>query len=188
MARRPPKPPAVPTESTLHEAALAHLARYGGTRAGVLRVLDRRIARWAAATPGAEAAAARAAARAVVARLVESGAVSDAAYAESRTRSLRRAGKSARAIGAHLAAKGVAGPLARNQSAADPEQELAAAAIHMRRRRLGAFRAGASGPDQMRRDLGALARAGFAQDVARRALALDAEAAEALITAFRAGL
>ena len=40
----------------------------------------------------------------------------------------------------------------------------------------------------MRRDLGALARAGFAQDIARRALALDVEAAEALITAFRAGL
>ena len=96
MARPPRKPPARPTESLLHGAALTHLARYGATASGLLRVLDRRVARWAASEAGdvEGAAAARAAARRVVAKLAESGAVNDADYAEARSRSLRRAGKS----------------------------------------------------------------------------------------------
>ncbi|NVN30925.1 regulatory protein RecX, partial [Endobacter medicaginis] len=43
-SRRPPGPP--PSGHVLHEAALRHLARFAATRAGLLRVLDRRIARW----------------------------------------------------------------------------------------------------------------------------------------------
>ena len=38
-----------PDEARLHEAALTHIARYATTRAGLLRVLDRRIDRWARA-------------------------------------------------------------------------------------------------------------------------------------------
>ena len=109
MARTPTKPPATPTDSMLREAALRHLARYAATQAGLLRVLDRKIARWAASDAGDadQATQARAAARVIVARLAENGAVSDTAFAASRTTSLRRAGKSTRAIGAHLANRGV---------------------------------------------------------------------------------
>jgi regulatory protein len=190
MARPPRKPPATPTDSNLHEAALAHLARYATTRAGLLRVLDRRIARWAASEAGDTDAAttARAAARAVVDRLVASGAVSDAAFAQSRARSLQRAGKSARAISAHLSAKGVPATLATDTLHPDPEHELAAAIIHARRRRLGPFRTTAPTPETHRRELASLARAGFTQSIASRALRLDRDDAEALITAFRAHL
>jgi regulatory protein len=153
-------------------------------------VLDRRIARWAASDIGNadHAAAARAAARAVVDRLVASGAVSDAAFAENRARSLQRAGKSARAIGAHLSAKGVPSALANDTLHPDPEHELAAAIIHARRRRLGPFRTTAPTPETHRRELASLARAGFPQSIASRALRLDRAEAEALITAFRAHL
>ncbi len=190
MARKPRKPPATPTEATLREAALAHLARYATTRAGLLRVLDRRVARWAASESGdiEGAAAGRDAARLVVARLTESGAVSDTVFAASRARSLQRAGKSARAIGAHLSARGVGAALAAESARQDPERELAAAVIHVRRRRLGAFSAKPPGPEVFRRELASLARAGFSQAVASRALRLDREAAEALIAAFRADL
>ena len=44
-AERPAGP--APTRAKLHEAALAHLAKFSATEAGLIRVLDRRIARWA---------------------------------------------------------------------------------------------------------------------------------------------
>ena len=190
MARSPRKPPAVPTENALHEAALAHLARYASTRAGLLRVLDRKVARWGASELGTTEGVAdgRAAARRVAARLVESGAVSDAAFAEARARSLHRAGKSSRAIGAHLATRGVAMGMATEAARQEPAQELAAALIHVRRRRLGAYRATAGTADDFRRALASLARAGFAGAVAVQALRATREEAEALITAFRSGL
>ncbi|MDE2575859.1 MAG: hypothetical protein KGL55_11180, partial [Rhodospirillales bacterium] len=75
-----------PTPTALHEAALAHLARYAATAAGLVRVLDRRVERWArAGAADAEAvAAARRAVREEVARLVAAGLVDDAAFAAGR--------------------------------------------------------------------------------------------------------
>lgn len=178
---------APPDEAALHDAALAHLARYAATRAGLVRVLDRRVERWARAA-GPEAAGALAALRAtvrvVVAQLAEAGAVDDAAFAAGRAGSLVRAGRSRRAISAHLAARGVAGEAARAVLPDDPETELAAALVLARRRRIGPFRA-ADRPEDPKRERGMLARAGFAQDTAAQALATDAETAEGLINRLR---
>jgi regulatory protein len=189
-ARKPRKPPAEPTEAALHEAALVYLSRYGATQAGVVRVLDRKIARWASATEDSAepAAAARAAARAVVARLAATGAVNDTAFATARSRSLQRAGKSSRAIGAHLSARGVQQELAHDVLPQDADHELAAAVIHARKRRLGPFRKADAAADTYRKELGNMARAGFAHGVAKQALQLTEDEAEALITAFRAEL
>jgi regulatory protein len=183
-----------PDAAALHDAALDYLARYAATEAGLRRVLERRIDRWARRAVGeldTETIAARAAAacgmvRDVVARLVAVGAVNDATYAESRARTLARAGRSRRAAAAHLAAKGVDPATARSVLPEDTETELAAALVLARKRRIGPFRRGAT-PDeaQQRRELGAMARAGFTQDVARQALAMDADQAEALVNAFR---
>jgi regulatory protein len=190
MARPPRKPPAKPTESLLHGAALTHLARYGATASGLLRVLDRRVARWAASEAGDPdgAAAARQSARRVVAKLTESGAVNDQAYAEARSRSLRRAGKSGRAIGAHLSSKGVPGEVSAGLPKPEEGGELGAAAIHIRRRRLGPFRTAAELPETRRRELASLARAGFAHQIAMAALRLSRDEAEALIIQVRAAL
>jgi regulatory protein len=183
-----------PDRARLHEAALAHLARFATTEAGLRRVLERRIDRWTrAAADGrdpdeiaAAAAASRNAAREVVARLVASGVVSDAAFAEARARSLRRAGRSARAVAAHLAARGVAAETARAVLPDDAEGELAAALAFARRRRIGPFRVGeAPDAEGRRRELGMLARAGFSQDTARRALATDPDEARMLIIRLR---
>jgi regulatory protein len=189
--RKERRPPAEPTDQVLHDAAVNHLARYGATQAGVVRVLDRRIARWAQATGDTDgrATAAKAAARAIVAKLAASGAVDDTAFAASRARSLQRAGKSGRAIGAHLAAKGVPSALAHEAVPDDEAHEVAAAAIHARKRRIGPFRtAAADSPEIRRRELGNMARAGFSHGIARAALALSRDEAEALITQFRAEL
>jgi SOS response regulatory protein OraA/RecX len=108
--------------AALREAALAYVTRYGGTEAALARALDRRIRRWADALASVEgcdrtaiagqAVGLREAAAKVVADLVAMGAVNDQAFAESRARRLRRAGRSRRAVLAHLAARGVAGETA----------------------------------------------------------------------------
>lgn len=180
---------AAPDEQSLHEAALRHLGRYGTTVAGLIRVLDRRVARWQrAAAPTPEAvAAARAAVRAVAARMAASGVVDDAAFAQARVRRLARGGRSRLAIAAHLAARGVGADLTSTVLPENGEQELAAAVSTTRRRRIGPFRAGPADADTKRRELGVLARAGFAQPIARKALGLSREAAEAMLQRIRAG-
>ena len=192
-----PVPPAgpPPNEATLREAALRHLARYGTTQAGLLRVLDRRVQRWARAVgqagdgepeaTAASAAAAAAAARSVVARLAAVGAVDDAAFAASRVRSLQRAGRSRRAIAAHLQAKGVPPDLAGTPT--DPEAELAAALLYARRRRIGPFGGGPAqaDPASRTRDLARMARAGFDVGMALRVLAMSSDEAEPLVAGAR---
>ncbi len=191
--RKPRKLPAVDA-AALQEAALRHLARYAATQAGLARVLQRRVDRWArdAEADPDQVAATRARARAeiaaIVARLAQSGAVDDAAFAASRARSLARAGRSRRAIGAHLSTRGVPAETAGGALPDSPDQELAAALIHARKRRLGPWRRAEASPEQKRRELASFARAGFAQSVARAVLAMDADAGEAAIIAFRAGL
>lgn len=196
-ARRVPGPAGpAPSRSRLHDAALAHLARFAVTEAGLIRVLDRRIDRWAraagaegAADPDAIAAAAQAsrqAAREAARALVQSGVVDDTAFAGARARSLTRAGRSRRAVSAHLAAKGVPHDLAQ-AALPDPESELAAALAYARRRRLGPFRTVDADADLVRRELGALARAGFPQPVAQQALRMDPEDARALVTRLKQG-
>lgn len=188
----PPSSP--PDAAALHEAALAYLARFAATRAGLRRVLERRVDRWARAAEaehGSDYAAerartARAAIDTVVARLAEAGAVDDAAFASARARRLTRAGKSRVAAAAHLAARGVDTATALAALGSDPEAEFAAALTLAARRRIGPFRTGGP-PDAAGwlHELGVLARAGFPRDVAERALRLDPDEAETRIAALR---
>jgi len=178
----------------LYDAALAYLARYAATELSLRRILERRVERWARLAGGSgdpesiaeSAAAAREAVRAVVARLAAAGAVNDTTYAESRAVSLRRAGRSRRAVAAHLATKGVSSEIARAVVPNDDASELVAALVLARRRRLGPFRVGTK-PDAAgyRRELAVLARAGFPQGVASRALSMDPWQAETLANQLR---
>ncbi len=178
------------SEAALREAATRHLLRHGGTAANLVRVLDRRIARWAQAleagggdheTITVEAARWREVARGVVAAFATAGAVNDAAFAESRARRLQRSGRSRRAVVAHLGAKGVAGALAEETVPKDEEAEFVAALSFAKRRRVGPFGAGEMPPEARLKVLGAFARAGFAGAVARRALACGREEAEEIL-------
>jgi regulatory protein len=185
-----PKPPAPPSRETLHEAALAYLARFAAGEAALLRVLERRILRWARTTDAepAEQAAARALAREEVARLAAAGLVDDAAFAAMRARRLRRAGRSRLAVAAHLAARGIAAEPTRAALPEDAEAELLAAVALARRRRLGPFRPAVEEvPDVRVRALGVFARAGFAQPVAEQVLGLDSAEANTLLQRLRRG-
>jgi regulatory protein len=195
-ARSKEPPSQTPDAAALHDAALNYLARYAATEASLRRMLERRIDRWARLAQTtqtdrdaitAQTAAAKQAVRTVVARLAAAGAVNDAAFAESRARSLTRAGRSRQAISAHLAAKGVGAETQRRVLSEDTaEAEFAAALVLARRRRIGPFRTGEA-PDAAgrRRELAIFARAGFPQSVAARALDTDASEAEALVNQLR---
>ena len=192
--RRAAGPP--PNAARLREAALAHLARFAATEVGLRRVLERRISRWArAAEAEGQArdaiAAATAALHVEIASLAQSlvaaGAVNDAAFAESRARRLARSGHSRRAIAAHLAAKGIESETATAALPEGEEVELLAALAFCRRRRIGPFARVVPDASARMKALAALARGGFAQGVARRALAMEPDQAEEMLLAGRRG-
>jgi regulatory protein len=205
-----------PDAASLHEAALVYLARFAATEAGLRRVLTRQVDRWARAQADPEAAkpmaaAARQAIEAVLAALVKAGAISDVAYAQTRARTLVRGGQSNRAVRARLIAKGVAPEIAVAASVNDPGNELAAALVLVRKRRIGPYRpagdpatpsailgvanvgvasaaftgSGFVPAESARKDLGLLARAGFSRDIAEQALSMTYEEAENRISALR---
>jgi regulatory protein len=178
----------------LREAALAHLARFAATEAGLRRVLQRKVDRWARAaeafgmTDLAPAIAAGKQAAAEVARqLAAAGTVDDAAFAESRARRLLRTGRSRRAALAHLAQKGVDAETAAAALPAGEGAELDAALALCRRRRFGPFGPADILPEAYRKALATLARAGFDRATAEAALGMGVEAAETRLFAFKQG-
>ncbi|WP_246396259.1 regulatory protein RecX [Gluconacetobacter tumulisoli] len=189
-----------PDRAALRATALAHLARFGTTRAGLEQVLARMVQRWArgAAEAGhpsdeieSQAATARALVADVVRDMADLGAVDDAAFAGSRARSLTRVGRSRRAVQAHLAARGVGEDVADavlddalgTRDGAGYETELAAALVFARKRRVGPFGPAGDHDDdgafaRRLRALEAMARAGFGRAVAEAALDMDPDEAE----------
>ncbi len=188
-----------PDEAALREAALMHLARFAATEAALLRVLRRRVQRWAvqaraealdAETIAEQRGAALAAAADVVRRLAAAGAVDDAAFAASRAARLSRSGRSRHAIAVHLAARGVDAETTDKAIAASRIDEFGAAILFARRRRAGPFRPSASPPtsattDERQADLAAFARAGFSRAIALRVLALGTDEATDAIERLR---
>lgn len=195
-ARAGADPGPAPSRDVLHEAALGYLARCSATAATLTRVLDRRIATWARRAARAaidpdiiarDAAQSKETVPAILARLGDVGLVDDAAYAESRARSLSCAGRSRRAISAHLAAKGVDPETARQALPDDADVELAAALAFAKKRRIGPFTREEEGRsvtrEQRQKALAAMARAGFGFSTCERALGMDREEAEARLHA-----
>ena len=121
---------------------------------------------------------------ATLARLVEAGALDDAAYAEARVRRLVRRGASPGAVQQHLKARGVEATLvaegfeALRVEGADPGRSAACA--YVRRRRLGPFRVDPGERARLQaKDLAALGRAGFSYAIAHEVLGWTMEEVEA---------
>ena len=142
-----------------------YLERYAAPSQQLRRILQRKIAtscRHHGDEPGRFAELLDS----VVARCVASGLVDDARFAQGRVASLRRKGQSSRAVAAKLAAKGVGRELIAEHGATTQEQELDAARIAARRKRLGPWSRGDRAASRQK-DLAALGRAGFGITIAR---------------------
>lgn len=182
--RRPKVPPKASPE-VLERVALAYLARFAASEAGLRRVLMRRVER-AARAGTVDAEAGQASVEALLARYVRAGLLDDRAFALARAGSLHRHGASVRAIRAKLGQKGIAAELVQAaleslRDAGEGSPDLVAAVNYAKRRRLGPFADPARRAARRDRDLAALGRQGFALDIARQVIdASGPDAAEAL--------
>jgi len=181
----------IPTVRSLDNIAVHYLSRYAASEFSLRRVLENRLRR--AAGRNAEFSGndmlqneLRVAIDSIVDKHKKSGVLNDVAYAEMKTASLRRAGRSARAIKVKLSRRGIAVPLIERsleQSAEGMDAEaveLKAAMALARRRRLGPFRTKDGGPEAARKDLAALARAGFSFAIAKQVLGKNVDEADDL--------
>jgi len=170
------EPDAEALRLALEKAAFRYLERFDCSVQGLRRVLLKKArALWPNA---ATQAPVNESVEALLERYQNSGLLDDRRYAAAAIRGLRERGLGERAIVHRLAGKGVAVSIIeqalRSIDETSNQPELEAAQRFVKRRRLGAYRAGAQDAAARRKDLQALARAGFSYDTARHALGLAA--------------
>jgi len=162
--RKEPRPVRKPTAQYLENVAVYYVQRYAATTTTLKRVLQRRISKALFAYPDFDAAPLKPAIDSIIEKFVRLGCVNDESFAEQKISSLRRKGTSARAINAKLKEKGLKAEVAANE-----EDELAAALLYIKRKRLGKFRTRAV-ENAAQKDMAAMARAGFSGAITRQAL------------------
>ncbi|MFD1744965.1 recombination regulator RecX [Rhizobium helianthi] len=106
-------------------------------------------------------------------------ALDDTTYAQVRTRSSQRVGKSRKAIRQTLVQKGVAREIA--DEAVSDADDLRAAVIYARRRAFGPFRKVGVDERQKAKELSAFARQGFSYEIGNRIFAMDRDEADELL-------
>jgi regulatory protein len=176
--RKKNRPPRKITPEYLHNAGLHYLQRFSSSSENFRTVLLRKARRSCAHHPDQDYETCARMIDDLVRKFIDSGLLNDELYARGLAASLRRRGKSEKAIMAHGRNKGLDGALTRrhlddidhDREPSGPSAELEAALVHARRKKLGPFR-GPKPPDA-RKELASMARAGFSYDTARKALAL----------------
>lgn len=182
------RPIKIPTAARLANIALYYLSRFAASEASLRRVLQNRIRRAALrdavfAADHAKHEQLRLDIETIIAKHRKTGALNDALYAESKTSSLRRAGKSRRVIQQKLKIKGIDSQIIdRALTAKDDDagmdsetSDLKAAHILAKRKKLGPYRVGESDADRTRKDMAAMARAGFSLATVRKVLGATLE-------------
>ncbi len=165
------------TAERLRKVALHYLGQRAASRAQLRRVLLRRVDR-SLQEHGGDRDEMVGWVDATLTWCERLGYLDDARYAKDKACSMRRRGASSRKVRAKLAEKGIARELV-DAALADAPGELVGALRLLRRRRFGPWR---RGEEDTRRVLAALGRAGFAYDVARRAMEMDRAEADRLLS------
>lgn len=182
--KRKPRGPKKATASYLENSALYYLERFASSRANLERVLMDKVRRSVHAH-GTDEDEGRGFVTTVLDKMEGLGYLNDKVYAESRVRTLRRAGASERQIRGKLLQKGVAESLIESALADHAEEErvadaeLLAAATLARKRRLGPWCDSDTRAEKREKHLAALARAGFSYDTALTVI--DADDADELM-------
>ncbi len=166
-AKKHKKAPKPLSEKYLYNSALYYLQRHPTSQAHFLSVMNRKIARAARATHDEKAEEWQVlVAEKILPKMRDAGLLNDALYGQALTRSLQAKGLARNAIKQRLKTKGVD---------ADPEllgeqDDIEAAMIHARRKRLGPFARAPEDEAARRKSLASLARAGFSFDTAMKVL------------------
>ncbi len=177
----------IPTAESLAKGALFYLSRYAASEASLRRVLQNKIRRAAMMhTDFKQDAGLIERLEAEITHIIErhrrAGSLNDQAYAEGKILSLRRGGRSQRAIRQKLQERGIKQTIV--QSALEiiegdvheesAEAEWRAVLVLAKKRRLGPFRVAKPDDDPVKlrqKDAATLARAGYGMDMIRRLMA-----------------
>ena len=188
--RREKKPPKKITEKYLYNSGLAYLQRFTSSTPNFRRVMGRKIDRSCSYHKDQSREDCEKLLDTTVQTFVRQGLLNDDAYLQGMVTSLRRRGLSTQAILSKLVMKGmVQEVILKTLRAYDEERggenpDLAAAILLMRRKRIGAFRKSEDGDKN--KELAALARGGFGFDIAQKALSLEQDEAEEILSEMRA--
>ena len=173
MSKKPIKQPKRISPQYLENAALYYLQRFATSAENLRRVLMRKIQR-SCAFHKTDAAEFVPLVEKLIRRYTASGLLNDRGFAEAKATTLRRQGKSRRAIQAKLQAKGLAAAdieTALEKAGNDDEDELAAAIAFAKRKKFGPHRLKPlREPKDAQKEMAAMGRAGFSYKTARAAL------------------
>ena len=177
--RNTPKKPKKITPTYLHNSGLYYLERFSSSAENFRKVMMRKVKRSCMVHTDQNYAECATMVNQLVEKFVSVGLLDDSVYTRSKVNSLRRRGKSKRAIQAYLKSKGLNADLVEKsledhdaQIHNDPQEaELEAALTFARKKRLGPF--GHSNKEEYQKELGRMARAGFNYETSRRVLQLN---------------
>jgi len=167
------------SESYLRNSALYYLQRHPASVAHFLTVMDRKMKRSLRAHPDQVLEPFMAFLREkLVPDFQRLGFLDDALYAAGLKNSLTRKGLPKAEIKRRLKTKGLGGETIDEHANLDDHNDLNAALIFIRRKKLGAFATREKDPQK---ELGSMARYGFSYDIASRALKMDMAEIEDLL-------
>jgi len=173
MEKKARKTPRKISKSYLENAGLYYLQRYATSAANFRRVMMRKVEK-SCRHHQQDAAQFVPLVDDLVARYISSGLLNDASYAQAKTATLRRQGKSKQMIHAKLQVKGLAKAAitdALEKTDTDADAEFNAALSLAKKKKLGPFRKKPlTDKKDSQKEMAAMGRAGFSFDVARRAL------------------
>jgi regulatory protein len=173
MDKKRPRQPRRISRQYLENAALYYLQRYATSAENLRRVLARKVKRSCAfhKLPEDEF---HPMIEDLLKRYLSSGLLNDNSFAEARAATLRRQGKSRRAIEAKLASKGLGKSdiaAAVDKAGGTDEDDFIAACALAKKKKLGKWRIKPlADPKAAQKEMAALARAGFGYETARKAL------------------
>ena len=179
--RAGPKIPKKITETYLHNSGLYYLQRFAASSRHFHEVMRRKVKKSCIHYKEQDYAACVAMVDALTQKFIAAGLLNDELYAKGFVTSLRRRGKSKKAILGQMRNKGIDEALGiselrtldQENHTDDSKAEFQAAIAHARKKRLGPFRK--SGEPDIKKELSSMARAGFDYDTARRVLMIETD-------------
>lgn len=175
------RPPKKITQSYLHNAGLYYLQRFAASSNHFRSVMLRKVKKSCLHHKDQDYDECAAMVDALTAKFIETGLLNDEVYTRGAVTSLRRQGKSKRAILDKMRTKGVQHNLTEknlkdvdsNNTPEGMDPELFAALIFARRKKIGPYSRDQDTPQE--KMLGRMARAGFSYEISQKVLAMSAE-------------
>ncbi|MDI2090541.1 regulatory protein RecX [Commensalibacter oyaizuii] len=182
----------------LREYALTYLGRYNNTEAGLKRILNSKLRRWGMKVKeeGMDEEEIQTLLHQgkkqipdIVVDMKRIGAINDQVFAEYKTQSLIRSGRSSRMVKMKLHEKGIDPSIIQTvvTQYQEKDSEILAALIYMKKRRMGPFRRSDRdvSSDIIRKEQQSLVRGGFSFAMIERLLLMDRCEAEEMVDTLR---